>query len=276
MLVIHTKAKLNLCLHIENKRADGYHNLQTIVAFCKIGDELNFKLADDFQLNIQGKFSCDLTSKQDNIIYKTVELLQEYCGKAIKVEITLQKNLPIASGIGGGSGDAASTLIALNQLCELGLNNVELSEIGLRIGADVPVCLYGKSCLMQGIGEKITPLFQPNNLYAVLINPLIHISTADVFKNIKYYSGALIPHQDFITTLQHNHNDLQQTSTKLCPEISIILEFLKSQNNVLMARMSGSGATCFALCDNFDIVKELAAKAQLSFPKYWVSYGEIS
>jgi 4-diphosphocytidyl-2-C-methyl-D-erythritol kinase len=276
MLTLKTKAKLNLCLHVQNKRADGYHNLHSIVAFCEVGDELSFALNEQLELKVNGDFADNLQNESDNIIIKSARHLQKYCGISHGASIILHKNLPIASGIGGGSGDAAATLIALNQLWNLNLTKKELTEIGLKIGADVPVCLYGKSCLMQGIGETITPIHLENNLYAVLINPLTCISTADIFKNISHYSGELKLHTDLIATLKHNHNDLQPIAIKLCPEIEAILEFLHSQNDVLLARMSGSGATCFALCDNLESAITLSKKAKIAFPEYWVKYGKIS
>lgn len=276
MIKIRSKAKLNLCLQIESKRNDGYHNLHSIVAFCEVGDELIFTLAEKLTLKITGDFANNLQNKYENIIIKSARHLQKYCGTSLGASILLHKNLPIASGIGGGSGDAAATLIALNQLWNLNLTKEELAEIGLKIGADVPVCLYGKSCLMQGIGEKLTPFELNGDLYAVLVNPLIAVSTADIFKNISHYSGALKLHTDLIATLKHNCNDLQPSTIKLCPEIDEILEFLHNANDVLLARMSGSGATCFALCDNLESAITLSNKAKSAFPEYWVEYGKIS
>ncbi len=283
-----TKAKLNLCLHIERRLPNGYHMLQSIVAFCDVGDMIEITAADDISndisLEVTGRFAQELS--ENNIIIKSAHALQHYSTmqSGQGAHIMLEKNLPVSSGIGGGSGDAAITLQLLNQLWQCGLSDAQLAEIGLQIGADVPACLYGKICYMSGIGENISPLSHAqlqssyDGLYAVLINPLISISTKDIFAKLPppEYDANIIWHDDFLATIRANSNHLQQIAISECDAIATIISYLQSQPQTLIARMSGSGATCFALCETADLAHELMRHAIKYFPNYWVACGAIS
>ncbi len=291
-----TKAKINLCLHVKGRTTDNYHELQSIVAFCDVGDVVQVEPAEDLSLIVTGEFATHMPPLDENIVLKAAYALQNYKGQNYKgqnheersyargfagARILLQKNLPASSGIGGGSGDASATLQLLNTLWNCGLSHAQLAQIGLQLGADLPVCLYGKLCLMSGIGEVITPLtFGCDTIYAVLINPLMGVSTADVFSKLQNYSGAInLPEDlpaDLLQTLQHNRNDLQATAIKLCPEIAIIIDYMQAQPQTLLARMSGSGATCFALCANATEAQELLQQARRQFPNYWLATGKLS
>jgi 4-diphosphocytidyl-2-C-methyl-D-erythritol kinase len=273
-----SKAKINLCLAVQGRAENGYHYLQSITAFCDVGDVLEIEPSNQLSLQIMGAFASEL-SGDDNIVLKAANMLQKHANISQGANLILYKNLPVASGIGGGSGDAAMALQMLNELWQCGLNQEQLQQIGLKIGADVPVCLRGEFCLMTGIGEILQPLsFGADGLYAVLINPLKAVSTAEVFKSLSAnnYGGALQMADNLMVTLQQNRNDLQQVAVQLCPEIAVILEFLRIQPQTLLARMSGSGATCFALCTNALDAAKLAQIAQAQFPYYWVAVGAIS
>jgi 4-diphosphocytidyl-2-C-methyl-D-erythritol kinase len=183
---IPTKAKLNLSLQVVGKRADGYHLLHSIVAFCEVGDVLTATLADDLTLHLSGRFARALTVTEDNLVLRAASALREAMGVTRGARLELEKNLPVASGMGGGRGDAAATLHALNQLWECGLSDASLATLGATLGADVPVCVYGQTCLMEGVGEQITPM--PDMLpplYAVLVNPLMAVSTPAVFQGLQ-------------------------------------------------------------------------------------------
>jgi 4-diphosphocytidyl-2-C-methyl-D-erythritol kinase len=273
-----SKAKINLCLQVQGRADNGYHYLQSITAFCDVGDELEIAPSNELSLQIMGEFAGELLG-DDNIVLQAAQSLRQYADMRAGAAMILHKNLPVASGIGGGSGDAAMALKMLNNLWNCGLNDEQLQQIGLQLGADVPVCLHGQICLMAGIGEILTTLpFNADGLYAVLVNPLQAVSTAEVFKTLSAddYSGALQISDDLMVTLQQNRNDLQNVAMNLCPEIALILEFLQAQPQTLLARMSGSGATCFALCANIADAQHLAKAAQSQFPDYWVAVGAIS
>ena len=183
MIEFFAPAKLNLYLHVTGKREDGYHLLDSLFCFASIGDNIKVSRSNEISLEIEGAFSGELQDCSNNSIIKAANLLKEKYGVSSGAKIVLEKNLPIASGIGGGSADAAATLLALNELWELGLATQELEDIALKIGADVPACLYRDALQVAGIGEKITKLGAMPQCYVLLVNPLKAVSTPAVFKN---------------------------------------------------------------------------------------------
>jgi 4-diphosphocytidyl-2-C-methyl-D-erythritol kinase len=238
LMKIFVPAKLNLTLKVTGKRPDGYHLLESEVVFLSLCDELEFELAPKLEVN---------SDIENNIIIKAARALDANKG----AKITLSKNIPMGGGLGGGSADAAATLVALNQLWGLNKPEAELYDIALKLGADVPVCLYGhlnkvSSARFEGIGEVLTPYSAPKYYY-LLVNPNIHLATVDVFNQLK------------------GRNNLQEPAIELCPEVGDVLEFLQATQNRLFARMSGSGATCFAVFKKM----EDAAKAAESVPNKW-------
>jgi 4-diphosphocytidyl-2-C-methyl-D-erythritol kinase len=268
-----TRAKLNLSLTITGKRADGYHLLQSVVAFCEVGDVITASPAPALSLRVSGRFAESIQGNDNNLVFKAARLLQTYTNTAHGAALHLEKNLPIASGMGGGSGDAAATLRLLNQLWECGLSEPTLTTLATSLGADVPVCLYEKSCWMEGVGERITPLSFPlPSLYAVLINPLIPLPTPAVFTQLcaDEWSGE----QSRDISLNALHNDLTAAAIRICPAIGDILTALR-YTQPISAGMSGSGATCFGLYGTETEASAASASMQQMYPHYWVGYGRL-
>lgn len=234
-------AKINLFLHVVGKRADGYHNLQTVFQLLDFGDELHFSL------NQSGKVtrSYDLGfSEESDLCLRAAKALQAYSKTNQGVEIGLTKRLPMGGGLGGGSSDAATVLLALNQLWDIGLSIEELSEIGLKLGADVPVFVGGHSAWAEGVGERLTPLKLPKKWFLVL-NPAINVSTAEIFSHkhltastqmmkIRAFQNAEQPH--------FGENQLQAIVCAEYPEVNELLNWLQAFGE---PRMSGSGGSVF-------------------------------
>ena len=172
-------AKVNLFLHITGKRSDGYHNLETLFQLLDWGDTLEFELADGISLEQHYSIA---VSKQDNLIFKAARLLADTNGCSQGIHIRLKKQIPAGAGLGGGSSDAATTLLALNHIWKLGLSISELSELGLKLGADVPVFIQGETAFASGVGEQLIAMDQPQNWFLV-VTPNVHISTAEIFSH---------------------------------------------------------------------------------------------
>lgn len=252
------RAKINLTLHVGRAIADmadpfyGYHPLDSLVVFSDYGDELSCEPADETSLTITGEFADALSSDENNLVlraYRTVERLAD-C-PALKFSLT--KNLPVAAGIGGGSANAAATLRLLKAYIDL--TEQQWFEAALNIGADVPVCLGSQTSRMTGIGETVHPLPNLGHIWAVLVNPKEAISTADIFKAFDADSkhGTPRPQENMnslIECFRAGKNDLQPMALAQLPIITKVLTALSSVTNSQDIRMSGSGATCFALCSD--------------------------
>ncbi len=280
----HSFAKINLSLQLRGKRADGYHELISCVAFCDVGDILHLTPSDELSLKVTGEQAGDLMSSHvsdDNLVLKAANALRSYANTPLNgVNIILEKHLPIGSGIGGGSGDAATILRGLNHLWQCNLDDRALASIGMTLGADVPVCLHGRACYMEGMGEKITPLPDLPELYAALVNPLQSIATSDVFAQIKTkdmtgYDDVMPLPSLSLNAIRLMHNDMTRVAIALCPEISDILETLHSQKQVLCARMSGSGATCVGLFTHRIDAETAYNVMKDRYPDYWVAIGKL-
>lgn len=260
-------AKLNLYLEILGKRDDGYHELDSHVVFLELSDELHFEKDDE--LHVLG------TEINDNIILRTAHKMQEVFAVNAGAKISLQKNIPLAAGLGGGSADAAATIFALKNLWNLQATDSHLYEIAKEIGADVPCCLYThlenkNSVKFTGIGEKLTSVDAPKDLHFVLINPLKQLSTAAVFAKISCYSAASDE-----PNFYKRQNDMQAAAEELMPEISEILQAITSQENCSLSRMTGSGATCFGVFSNANDAQTAERKLKTHFPNYWVRYTKL-
>ncbi len=261
--MILAPAKINLYLHVTGKRPDSYHLLDSLVVFADAADELRIELAKDFSLEITGEFA-NLVDINDNSVKKAAESLQKYSGEQGSCKITLKKNLPVGAGIGGGSSDAAATLLVLNDLWKLNLSGGELQKIGLKIGADVPVCLARRSSVMSGIGEEIREIKLPP-LNLLLVNPDVQVSTTKVFSmGFDKFSAPAAKVKNFdsleelVRFLSRTRNDMEENAIKIAPEIAEVLLAISRQKGCLLARMSGSGATCFGI---FDTVENSRAAA---------------
>lgn len=260
------RAKVNLCLHVTGQRADGYHLLDSIVVFADIGDRISVVPGDDFSLTIIGPFARGLSAGEDNLVLKAARLFSKSCKGAA---ITLTKNLPVASGIGGGSADAAATLRAMSRMTATLLP----TDAGLSLGADVPVCLRSTSCRMQGVGEKITPIPNIPELVAVLVCPKAGVATSSVFNAIECKKNPAVSawsdDQDICAYLQQQRNDLQAPSVAMGKEIGLCLKQIKDLG-ASFVRMSGSGATCFGIFDCPRSAQNAARALSGKYPDWWV------
>ncbi|MDE1159579.1 MAG: 4-(cytidine 5'-diphospho)-2-C-methyl-D-erythritol kinase [Neorhizobium sp.] len=269
-------AKINLALHVVGQRPDGYHLLESIVTFSTTGDRLSFTAADADRFTLSGRFSSllDHTTAADNLVLKARDMMRRVLaaeGYATEpVAIHLEKNLPVAAGIGGGSADAAATLRGLMRLWQALLPTEKLSAIALSLGADVPMCLDGRPLLARGIGEDITPLPELPRLFLVLGNPLVGVSTPSVFKHLARKDNPAIPEigADIVGALARLRNDLEPPARTLAPEIAAISQMIAGEGASL-TRMSGSGATCFGLFSSAETAERAAARLQAARPDWY-------
>jgi 4-diphosphocytidyl-2-C-methyl-D-erythritol kinase len=251
------------------RRADGYHLLDSLVAFADFGDVVTVEPAPSLSLSITGPMAAGLSAGPDNLVLKAAQML----GSPLGAAITLEKRLPIASGIGGGSADAAATMQALGALWGCALPDA--GQV-LALGADVPVCLAGQSCRMAGIGDQISPLTLPP-AHLVLVNPGVGLSTAAVFgallrrDNPPLPPAAPMPDAAALAAhLGHCRNDLEAPALSVVPEIGAVLAALQGQTGCLLARMSGSGATCFGLFASASAAEGAASALRAQSGAWWV------
>ena len=259
------RAKVNLALHVTALRDDGYHLLDSLVTFTEFGDHLDCTAADAFSLQITGPFSKALAPSASNLV---TDAARRFARDGVSV--TLDKHIPIAAGLGGGSCDAAATLRMLSNFWDEDLPKDE----GLSLGADVPVCLYQRPAIMRGIGEELTPLPDMPAFPILLVNPGKAVSTADVFRNLTQKENAPLDPvpisasiEDWIAYLAQQRNDLERPACDVLPEISQVLDALSTAP---LARMTGSGATCFALFQTDEARDRLAAEIKARHPNWWV------
>lgn len=281
MSSVFAAAKINLALHVTGRRADGYHLLDSAVMFAAdAGDVLTIAPADETALTITGPFGEGLETDSGNLVLKAVSALEAECpGKVRPCHITLEKNLPVASGIGGGSADAAAALKAVIGFNELGIASERLAQIALNLGADVPVCLRSTACRMRGIGEDIEAWADAPPLHAVLVNPLVGVSTAAIFKALALSPGqaagtgmgSMPAGSACLGWLGSCRNDLQPAACALQPVIGDVLEALAASDSCRLARMSGSGATCFGLYEEAGSAASAAATLKAAHPGWWVA-----
>ena len=264
------RAKVNLALHVTGLRGDGYHLLDSLVCFAEMGDVIRVSQAKGSSLTVTGPMGAGLTAGEDNLVLRAARLMPP-------AAIELEKHLPLASGIGGGSADAAATLLALAEL-----HGAPLPEAGavLALGADVPVCLAGSPARMRGIGEDLTPVTLPP-AHLVLVNPGFGVPTPDVFRALTSRENpplsdipAFADAAALATWLAGTRNDLEPAALRLRPEISGVLAALAAQKGCLLARMSGSGATCFGLFAGAEAAE--AAAQSLTRPGWWVQSAAMA
>ena len=257
-LTLSAPAKLNLFLHITGRRADGYHNLQTLFQMLDCGDQLSFTLTTDGEI----QFSCsDKSIENDsNLVVRAARLLQPLAPQNAGVRIYLDKRVPMGGGLGGGSSDAATTLLALNQLWQLKLSNAELCELGLKLGADVPVFVFGKTAFAEGVGEKLQPVSLPENYY-LIVTPDVHVSTAEVFGNPDLIRNTPVMSVKDLLDCDWK-NDCETLVKRLYPEVAMVLNWLIEY---APSRMTGTGASVFA-----EFQDELSARQTLAkLPPAW-------
>ncbi|MBR0648032.1 4-(cytidine 5'-diphospho)-2-C-methyl-D-erythritol kinase [Roseomonas terrae] len=269
-------AKVNLYLHCTGRRGDGYHLLDSLVVFAGVGDVLRAAPSKELTLALDGPAAGPLTAEADNLVLRAARLLAQAAGMPAAAALALTKQLPVASGIGGGSADAAAALRALNGLWGLGWAEARLAVLAAQIGADVPVCLMSRPCRMEGIGEILSPAPQIPDCGLVLANPQVALSTPSVFRarNGAFSARAALPGgwpsaTAMARDLALLRNDLEAPAMELCPPVAEVLAALRGLPGCLLARMSGSGATCFALLAE----PAAATNAARSLPESWWRWG---
>jgi 4-diphosphocytidyl-2-C-methyl-D-erythritol kinase len=276
-LTAFAPAKVNLYLHLIGRRPDGYHLLDSLIAFPDIGDRITAEPAPTFSLDIIGPEASGLAhTGQDNLVLRAARLLADHTGMARGAALRLEKNLPVAAGIGGGSSDAAATLRLLAALWQLSIGEEALAGLGARLGADLPVCLYGRAAWVGGIGEQIEPAPDLPEAGILLANPRRELPTAAVFAARTgpfYEAGRFAPMPSdaagLARALMARRNDLTEAAIGLVPEIGAVLARLARLPGALLARMSGSGATCFALFPDRSAAHQAHATLAAAEPQWW-------
>ncbi len=252
MFTFPAPAKLNLFLHVVGRRLDGYHLLQTVFRFIDFSDQISFELRDDGIVKLHNPIAG--VPEEKDLCVRAAKLLQQKTGTTQGVDIFLHKQIPMGGGLGGGSSDAATTLLALNHLWKVNVNPEQLLELGLQLGADVPVFIFGQNAFAEGVGEKLAAIELPPAWYLVLVPP-VQVSTAEIFTS-KELTRNTIPITIPPFSVWQGHNDLELVVCRAYPEVARCLEWLKRLENTTIAAMSGSGACVFA-----EFATEQAARA---------------
>ena len=278
VLQARAPAKINLWLHVTGRRPDGYRELDSLVAFADIGDRLTAAPAAGLSLSVTGPFAGALGDGADNLVLKAAQALAEHCGVPANAALRLEKTLPVAAGIGGGSADAAAALRLCARLWQADIGADELARLALGLGADVPACLAGRTARMRGIGERLAPLDPaPPAVPAVLVNPGVPVSTWRVFDALAepFSPPARDRGSELAARAAPNRNDLEAPAIALAPDIAQVLAALRAAPGLRLARMSGSGATCFGLFGG-DAEAAAAARAiAAARPAWWVAACQI-
>jgi 4-diphosphocytidyl-2-C-methyl-D-erythritol kinase len=291
-LVEEARAKVNLTLRVVGRRVDGYHDLESVVAFADCADRLTLFPGGTLQLKTSGPLADACGNVDDNLVLKAARLLAERIASLKSGTFMLHKVLPVAAGIGGGSADAAAALRLLARANGLAIDDARLIEVARLTGADVPVCVPSQACVMTGVGEKLVALNLPK-LAGVLVNPRVAVATKDVFAALGLRNGELLvgvtdviqaivwPEDgasagDWIEAFSAGTNDLEEPAKRIQPVIGKVLAALGEAGGAKLVRMSGSGATCFAIFDDAAAAQAAAEKIRLAHPEWWVHAGTLS
>src|SRR5262245_39536037 len=287
------RAKVNLSLRVNGRRMDGYHDLESVVAFADCADRLTLTPGANLDLKMSGPLAQACGETSDNLVLKAARLLAERVPNMKAGSFTLDKVLPVAAGIGGGSADAAAALRLLARLNGLELDDHRIIEVAKLTGADVPVCIKSLACVMTGVGETLQPLNLPI-MPCVMVNPGVPVATRDVFNALGLRSGELLigatdvllqdrewPEEkasleDWVESLAANSNDLEAPALRIQPVIGQVIAALSATNGAWLVRMSGSGATCFAIYENTAEAQRAAEKIRRDHPGWWVHAGTLS
>ena len=285
-------AKVNLTLRVVGRRVDGYHELESLVAFADCADRLSLTPGSELHLATTGPLAQACGETADNLVFKAARLLGERVPGLTLGDFILDKVLPVAAGIGGGSADAAAALRLLARANNLAIDDRRLIAVAQLTGADVPVCLESRACVMTGVGETLLPLALPK-MPCVMVNPCVPVATKDVFAALGLRSGELLvgasdvlqaaawPEagaslEDWVEALAAASNDLEAPAMRIQPVIGEVLSALNASNGAWLARMSGSGATCFAIYENTAEAGRAAEQLRLDHPGWWVHAGVLS
>jgi 4-diphosphocytidyl-2-C-methyl-D-erythritol kinase len=258
-------AKINLALHVRAREPDGYHRIETVFAFAEDGDRLSVAPADELSLEVTGPFAAQLGSAGDNLVLRAADALRRRFEFAGGAALTLDKRLPVASGIGGGSADAAATLRLLDRWWGLGAGEAELIEVARALGADVAACVRSRTVRGEGRGDELSPvrIVGLSGTSLLLVNPRVPVSTAEVYRRWDGIDRG--PLEDPL----EGRNDLQEPAMEIAPEIRAVLTALEVSRGGMLARMSGSGATCFALYRDEEDRDEAEARLAGHHPDWW-------
>jgi len=284
-------AKVNLTLRVVGRRVDGYHDLESVVAFADCADRLTLDPGPELILTARGPRVTECGETADNLVLKSARLLAAGIADLKVGAFTLDKQLPIAAGIGGGSADAAAALRLLARANAIGLDDRRLIAAAQQTGADVPVCLASQACVMTGVGETLLPLELPK-MPCLLVNPRVPVATRDVFAALGLRNGELLvgaadvirarawpeadaSFDDWIKALSAGRNDLEAPALRIQPVIGDVLSALRAGAGVRLARMSGSGATCFAIFDHDEAAQRAAQAILRDHPSWWVHAGTL-
>jgi 4-diphosphocytidyl-2-C-methyl-D-erythritol kinase len=277
-------AKINLTLRVLGRRPDGYHEIESLVVFARHGDRLTLRPGSATSFSLSGPFASAIVGT--NLLETTVQRLIRAAPELRLGAVTLEKNLPVAAGVGGGSADAAALLRAVQRTNPWAASAVDWHAIAQSLGADVPVCLHGAPALMWGIGERIVPLPSIPNVSIVLVNPRLPVTARDVYRQLDAGAApqriqapelpSLHSVQDLVGYTAAHQNDLETAAITLCPQIADVKAVLEATPGALMARMSGSGPTCFALFTTFDQARVAAAAITQRQPGWWVVAAPIA
>lgn len=257
-------AKINLALHVRAREADGYHRIETLFAFCEDGDELTATSADGLEVAVEGMFCGELGAEEDNLVLRAARALAAYAGGEQGAAIRLDKRLPVASGIGGGSADAAAALRMLARLWNVEADDDALRRIAATLGADVPACVASRTARGDGRGDVLRPATGFAGRPVLLVNPGFPLSTGAVFGGWDGVDRGPMPDDP-----ADARNDLQEPAVALCPAIGSVLGSLDAQPGATLVRMSGSGATCFALFEDEAARDAADAAIAATRPGWW-------
>jgi 4-diphosphocytidyl-2-C-methyl-D-erythritol kinase len=291
-LVEDARAKVNLTLRVIGRRVDGFHELESVVAFADCADRLSLAAGSELRLQTTGPLAAACGLDADNLVLKAAQLLGQRVAGLKLGDFTLDKVLPVAAGIGGGSADAAAALRLLARANNLAIDDKRLIEVARLTGADVPVCLASRACVMTGVGETLLPLSLPK-MPCVMANPRVAVATKDVFAALGLRHGELLvgasdvfqaaawPEagasvEDWVEALAAGSNDLEAPAMRVEPVVGEVLAALSASNGAWLARMSGSGATCFAIYENTPEAERAAEKIRRDHPNWWVHAGVLS
>jgi len=274
-IALDAPAKVNLYLHVVGRRSDGYHLLDTLMVFTELGDRIEVEPADALSLTAEGPFVEKLPDNtDDNLVMRAARALAEAAGVEPLARIRLTKNLPVSAGLGSGSSDAAATLKALSRLWRIPEGAVDLPALALTLGADVPACLLAESVFVGSIGEVLAPAPRLPKVDILLVNPGVQLATGSVFDARR---GGFNPEARFDETPQNvreladilkgRENDLSEAATRLSPVVSEMVRAIEAAPGCRLARMTGSGATCFGLFDDAETAKR--AREELRLRDWW-------
>lgn len=268
-------AKINLALHVRRRLPNGYHDIETVFAFLNHGDIVSVQPSERLSLNITGPFANGLNDS-DNLVLDAAHLLADQCGTKAGASIRLEKLLPIASGIGGGSADAAATLRLLNRFWDIGLSIDALAKLSAELGADVPACVISQTCRGEGIGQRILPIEEGAlaSCFTLLVNPLTAVSTACVFEKWDGIDRGALNFSNAMESALSGRNDLEKPAINLLPVIEKILVLL-AETGAILSRMSGSGGTCFAVYESEIQAKAAREVVAAALPDMWTMIGGL-